>query len=48
MKYYIIGVINKEYIMKIYELAARFDARKSFYHKAMVGVTKNKIGRAHV
>lgn len=27
--------------MKIYELTARFDARKSFYHKAMVGVTKN-------
>ena len=27
--------------MKIYELTARFDARQSFYHKAMVGVTKN-------
>jgi predicted kinase len=27
--------------MKIYELTARFDARNSFYHKAMVGVTKN-------
>lgn len=28
--------------MQIYELVARFDARKSFYHKAMVGITKNK------
>lgn len=27
--------------MNLYELVARFDSRKSFYHKAMVTVAKN-------